>query len=636
MQRYLFFLSRFWRSGLAVWAALACMSSQAFSEAPELSARVAAGELAPVQRRLPDSPEVIHALPGARYGGSLRSALLASGDENGVLRFVAQGLTRWDTRFEHIQPNIAERWTVNRDATEYVFSLRHGLRWSDGVPFTADDVVFAVNEVIADRRLSGPPADRYQAAGETMRAEKIDTWQVRIRFAAGNRLLPEELAGPYGHHPVLYPRHYCTRFHAAYNPQADAEAKQAGLSGWMALFNRQCPAFAGRWSNPDKPTLDPWVISAGLGRGLTPVVLQRNPYFWQVDQRGRQLPYLDAIRFELFRDPTAILAAAMEGRLDLQIRHVSGVAARERLAALVASGSHVQMSLPDVNASAVGLYLNHTTVRDALRRLYADVRFKAALSQAFDRDAIARGVFRGEVTPWQVGPPRGHRFYNEKLASQFTRFDLAAANHSLDALGLTARDAQGFRLLPDGARLSLRAIVNSNAEQMIATLEMVRQDWAQAGIELVIEALDRAVASSRARANDYDISVDVVSGGIDPTYNPRAYLAQHPADSRQGLPWVRWYDSHGTEGLEPPPAMRQRLQWWDEWKAARSAAEADRLFQRILAIAAEELEVLGTVSSPAQTGIRARRLQGVPDQMPGAWIWPTPNPSLPQQYFFTD
>lgn len=611
-------------------------SARAFDESPALAAEVAAGRLPPLAQRLPVDPEIVTPLqrPG-RYGGTLRSALLASGDENGVLRFVAQGLTRWDTHFDHVVPNIAAHWTRNADATEYVFTLRQGLRWSDGEAFTADDVVFAVNEVLGDSRLFGSVPDRYQAGGERMHAERIDDHTVRIRFAAGKRNLPAELAGPYGHHPVLYPRHYCARFHIDHNPAADTQARAAGLPGWTALFHRQCGDYTTRWSNPEKPTLDPWVVVTPYAGDANSMHLARNPYFWQVDTAGHQLPYLDAIAFALLPDADAVLAAAREGRLDIQIRHVGSIAARQALTPRVASGEAVFMRLPDVNASAVGLYLNHTTPVPPLRALFAQHDFKAALSLAIDRPAIAHAVFKDEVTPWQVGPPVGHRFHNAQLATQYTAFDPAAANRLLDGLGLTRRDAEGYRLVND-ERISPRAIVNDYSAAMIATLGMIRESWRRIGVDLRIEAGERTLVASRARANNYDIGVDVVSGGLDPTQNPRAYLAQHPADSRQSLPWVRWYDSHGAQGIEPPPAMRRRLALWDQWKAARSEEEADVLFRQILAIAADELEVLGTVSAPAQTGIRSARLANVMDDMPGAWIWPTPNPSLPQQYFFAD
>lgn len=617
----------------------------ATQEAPMLSAQVVAGKLPPLAQRLPAQPERIRPQEaGGRYGGTLKSALLPTGDENGVLRFVAQGLTRWDAKFDRVLPNIAESWTVNRDATEYVFVLRRGMRWSDGEPFTADDVVFAVNDVLGNRDIFRSVADRYQAGGQVMEAEKIDDSHVRIRFAAGNRMLPEELAGPYGHHPVIYPKHYCSRFHLKYNPEATREAQAAGLNAWGAQFHRQCSDYSTRWSNPDKPTLDPWVIVEPYGANAggsaageaSRVLLQRNPYFWQVDTEGRQLPYIDSLEFAILKDAPAVLASAAQGRFDLQIRHVSTVAARSQLRPLVEGGSHVFMRLPDVNASAVGLYLNHTTPRLPLRLLFTSVRFKAALSLAIDREAIAREVFKGEATPWQVGPPAGHRFYNEKLATQYTRQDIAEANRVLDELGLTKRDAEGYRMTQGGGRVSLRAMVNDYSQQMIDTLRLIQPAWQQIGVELLIEPGERDSVANRARSNDYDIGVDVVSGGIDPTQNPRAYLAQHPSDSRQSLPWVQWYISQGARGIEPSPSMKQRQALWDEWKAAPSQEAADALFRQILALAADELEVLGTVSSPAQTALRSTRLHGVPASMPGAWIWPTPNPSLPQQYFLVD
>ncbi|PAS93163.1 MAG: hypothetical protein CGU28_15555 [Candidatus Dactylopiibacterium carminicum] len=602
---------------------------QTLHEAPALNAEVVAGKLAPLRQRLPEKPEVISPNEtGGRYGGILHTALLANGDDNGVLRFIAQGLTRWDPGFDQVLPNIAERWTVNESATEYVFHLRRGMRWSDGQPFTADDIVFAVNDVIADPTLFGAPPDRYQAGGRVMQAEKIDDWQVRIRFAAGNRQFPEELAGPYGHHLVIYPRHYCAQFHPRHNPAvAGNKARET--------FESKCPAYGERWMQLGKPTLDPWVVVEPYGDGRPRVLVQRNPFFWPVDTAGRQLSYLDAIEFRLFRNADEIVRTLAEGQLDLQIRHVAGLSARDARQQLLARGTHVLLEMPDVNASAVGLYLNHTTPDEAVRKLYGDVRFKAALSLAMDRAAIAREVFQGEVQPWQVGPPVGHRFYDARLATQYIGHEPARAAQILDALGL-ARDAQGYRLLPDGRRLSLRAIVNRQSAQMVSTLALIQVAWKQIGVDLVIEAADRSVVAQRAWSNDYEIGVDVVSGGIDPTQNPRAYLAQHPADSRQGLPWVLWYNSGGKRGMKPSPGMIQRQQLWDQWKATTSQDEADVLFRRILALAADGLEVLGTVTSPAQQGVRSLRLHGVPASMPGAWIWPTPNPSLPQQYFFAD
>lgn len=617
---------------VALWlVCLTACTTRGPEQSPALTVR---SDLPPLALRLPENPEVIMPLenPGV-YGGTLHSALLPDADQNGILRFVAQGLTRWDPQFDHVVPNIASAWTHNDDNTEFVFTLRAGMHWSDGTAFNADDIIFAVNDVLANRQIFRSVADRYQAKGQIMRAEKIDATHVRLRFAAGNRLFAEELAGPYGHHPVIYPRHYCSRFHIDYNAQADAEAKAAGFRDWAERFRRQCSDYDFRWSNPDKPTLDPWVITTPYGKTASSVQLQRNAWFWQIDANGHQLPYIDGIDFKVLPTPEAVLGAASQGAFDLQIRHVSGLRERAALAPLVERGSHAWLQMSEVNASPVGLFLNHSTPNQALRTLFAQLPFKAALSQAIDRRAIATQVFAGAVSPWQVGPSKAHRFYNERLATQYTQLDRDTANRTLDSLGLMQRDGEGYRLLA-GKRLRLHTIVNANGTAMIDTLKLIQRDWATIGVELSIEAEDRARIASRAQANDYDISVDALSGGMDPTQNPRAYLAQHPADSRQSLLWARWYDSGGKLGEEPSASMKQRFALWDKWKAARSDEEADQLFRQILDIAAQELEVIGTVSAPSQSGLRSAALRNVPASMPGAWIWPTPGPSLPQQYYF--
>jgi peptide/nickel transport system substrate-binding protein len=124
-------------------------------EAPELAQMVAAGRLPPLAQRLPASPMIVtpHETAG-RYGGTLRRGLRGSSDHNGILRMVGnQGLVRWNLEFTQVQPNVAERWDVNPAATEFVFHLRAGMKWSDGRPFTADDVVFAIEDCAKNSEL---------------------------------------------------------------------------------------------------------------------------------------------------------------------------------------------------------------------------------------------------------------------------------------------------------------------------------------------------------------------------------------------------------------------------------------------------------------------------------------------------
>src|SRR5690606_37239137 len=158
-----------------------------------------------------------------------------------------------------------------------------GIRWSDGEPFTADDVVFAVEDVCMDPDLSPVPP-----FGQ-MSAEKIDKYTVMITFAEPNGLFISDLATRRGNILTERARHYLEQFHKQYNSDVDQMAADEGLDTLMDLF----AAKAGEWGfgyNPDVPTLYAWVLKE---RTESRTVVERNPYFWKVDPEGSQLPYID-------------------------------------------------------------------------------------------------------------------------------------------------------------------------------------------------------------------------------------------------------------------------------------------------------------------------------------------------------
>src|SRR5262245_57614779 len=135
-------------AGAAAVAAIAGPAlAQAAKEAPELAKLAAEGKLPRLADRLPAEPLTITVEKVGRYGGALRRGLRGSADHNGILRMVGnQGLVRWNLSFTEVLPNVASRWEVNGDSTEFTFFLRKGMKWSDGKPFTADDIVFSIED----------------------------------------------------------------------------------------------------------------------------------------------------------------------------------------------------------------------------------------------------------------------------------------------------------------------------------------------------------------------------------------------------------------------------------------------------------------------------------------------------------
>ncbi len=144
---------------LASLAGLGAIGAQAYTQAPMLDKLVQEKKLEPVDKRLPEHPEVITPVDrNGQYGGVLRTALRGNADHNAILRIVGnQGLVRWSMDFNGVVPNLAERWTMSPDATEFTFYLRKGAKWSDGTPFTADDVLFSMNDLVANKQFYTTP-----------------------------------------------------------------------------------------------------------------------------------------------------------------------------------------------------------------------------------------------------------------------------------------------------------------------------------------------------------------------------------------------------------------------------------------------------------------------------------------------
>ncbi|KJV09695.1 peptide ABC transporter, partial [Elstera litoralis] len=321
--------------GAASAAALSLMPSMSFAQAaaakesPDLAKLVAEGKLPPLAQRLPENPDVVTVKELGRYGGSLRRGLRGSSDQNGILRVIGpQNLVRWNVEFTGVVPNLAHKWDVNADATQFTFYLRKGLKWSDGKPFTADDIVFAIEDCVKNTDLYKATPSQLMIGGKPVVCEKVDETTVKFTFAVPYALFLENLATPLGQHTTLFAKHYASQFLPKYNPKLDEAVKAAGVSDWPTLFRAKCGdiEIASRWGNPERPVMDPWVIKEPYIGGATRVVAVRNPYFWQVDQQGRQLPYIDQVSYSISQDVESLMLDIVGGKIDMQDRHINSLA----------------------------------------------------------------------------------------------------------------------------------------------------------------------------------------------------------------------------------------------------------------------------------------------------------------------
>lgn len=622
--------------------ALACslltvgLHAQEYNEAPDLAAMVESGELPPIEERLPDQPEVVKPLHEIGvYGGVIRFGLRGSSDHNHILRLVGpQGLVRWDPVFSGVVPNLAESYEVNEDATQFTFRLRSGLKWSDGEPFTVDDVLFNVNDLVLNEDFA-PTPPRYTAAGEPMSVEKIDDQTVRFTFPAPAGSFLYDLAMPLGQHPVLYAKHYCSQYHPAYNDDVETLVTESGVGDWQSLFRQQCGdiEIPARWGNPDRPTMDPWIISSPYTGGATQVTLVRNPYFWQVDTEGNQLPYIDRLSADVAQDVESLILAVIGGNIDFGLRHIDSISNRPVLAENQERGNYRMFAANPGGGQYMTIDLNLTHKDPELRELFNQKDFRIALSLGMNRQEIIDTVLLGQSEPWQLGDFPGSPYYNEQLSTQYIEHDPDRANALLDELGYE-RGPDGIRTLPSGRRISFQIdVIPTNTPDHVDILGLIEAQWREIGVEMKINPLERSFFFERTTvAYDHDAAVWPNNGSALVNY-PTKLVPLHQ-DSRWGTAWQLWYTSQGASGEEPPQTIKERLDLWERIRATADPATHQQLYGELNQRAADEFEVIGVAKSITTYGIANKDLVNVPDEMPNSWEWPTPAPTLLQTWFY--
>lgn len=291
------------------------------NQAPMLAELVRQGELPPVGRRLPEEPLVVEPVEEIGvYGGEWRT--LSPGPDTDYPQLITmayENLVRWQPaakafQLDEIIPNIAASFDFDNSGREYTFTLRPGLRWSDGEPFTADDIVFWYEDVLLDSDITPAMPSWLGIGSDALRVDRVDEHTVRFVFSKANGLFLHNLASPQGGTVTNHPAHYLKRFHKKYNPDVERESADAGLDRWADLFLQKASWF----ENAERPVLFAWQLTNTPGAAGDRVVAERNPFYWKVDPRGRQLPYIDRISYTMVEEIDTMVLKATAGEVGMQ------------------------------------------------------------------------------------------------------------------------------------------------------------------------------------------------------------------------------------------------------------------------------------------------------------------------------
>lgn len=612
-----------------------------YSEAPSLAELVEAGELPPVEERLPENPMVVEAAEVGTYGGAWRMGLRGGTDDPSFFRiFGYEPLVRWNVDWTGLEPNLAEKWEVNDTATEYTFYLRQGVKWSDGVPFTADDLVFWYEDVILNQDLTQTfPSWLKAPGGEPGQLTKVDDYTVKFTFAKPHGLFLQNMASPDSRSVVAVPKHFASLYHAKYvePDKMDEMLKEGNFASWRELFIARVSQYDGggngQYAVAGRPTLYAWMVEEPYSGNATQVTLTRNPYYWKVDQNGQQYPYIDKLVYDVYQDVPSMLLKAINGEIDFQMRHFNTLLSKAVLYDNMEKGDYRFFNLQEAGSNSNVIMLNLTHKDPVLREIFQNKDFRIGLSYAINRPEVINTVYVTMGQPAQPAPLENSPFYNEQLATQYTEYDVAKANEHLDKV-LPDKDAEGMRLLPNGQPFGFALEVSNAFQQQVDTANMVARYWKAVGVNVEAKSEDRALMYERKNNNDLDAMIWGGEGGFNPMLDPRNYFPNGD-ESAYAVPWGYWYGDPAAERAEEPPAdVKAIMAKFDEAKSQVAWEDQVEVMNEVLQMSADYFFCLGISTMPPGYGIAKNNMMNVPDEIINSWSYPTPAPVNTFTFFF--
>ncbi|NDJ61549.1 MAG: ABC transporter substrate-binding protein [Chloroflexi bacterium] len=597
---------------LAEFEALAgCTLS--FSENPNMAALNAEitgnpAELEPVEDRLPAEPLVV--VPYEEigvYGGTINgiSQALESGT-SGILSWRHVNLVRFSDDLQTIVPNIARDWAWNDDFTEITFFLREGHRWSDGQPFTAEDIDFWYNDNKRNEAIFAQVESVWVFGGEPMTVEMIDATTVSFGFAVPNPNFLTFLATTW--RQPFQPKHFLSPFHIDYNENANELAQEAGFDSWVEYFSFLLPN--SDWKDAPTPLIrDETAVTVPTLESYITIVensterrFVANPYFHMVDTAGNQLPYPDRIQEDLIADREIWNLRIIEGQVDLKNQGLE-LADFPLYAENTENGNFSLQLIPTGGARHLTYTLNYGHQDAVLREIFNDVRFRQALSVAINREEVNELIYLGQGAPiqWLPADHTAHPYVTDEQLQNFAQYDPELANSLLDEMGLTERAADGTRLRPDGQPLvlNLEYALQAGSPEVH---ELMREYWGEVGVRLELQELQLEVWRERSDNNEHDLAAWHGDGTSSPGLASGVLNNRTVPPFREGyvVEWGDWLFTDGAEGIEPPADAQRVFELVEELAllpiGSEAAAEVGR---EIVQLHVDNLWLIGIVGDVA-------------------------------------
>ena len=625
------------------WPSLSDSMPSSFSESPMCAAKAEAGEIPALADRLPENPLVIQPAESiGEYGGTWYRAFTGPADGQNMERPMKDHILFFGTNMTDVQPNIAESWTSNADATEFTLTLRKGLKWSDGDDYNTDDIMFWYDHMVTNEDLVPTPPSWMKSGGEMLEFTQVSKETLQINSAEPYGLLITLLAsvvvaGPHTRGDSglgLYaPSHYLSDFHPDVIglDEANAKAEAAGYENWAKymLFLNHANA------NPDSPMMTAWRVVKPITSDQW--ALERNCYYWAVDTEGQQLPYMDNVVLDLAENLEVLNLKAIAGEFTVQGRHID----LSKLPVFTENsdkGNYRIQFWRQPESGIANLYINESWVGDGgdvdteTASFLQNKDFRAALSMGIERDEINEVFFLGlgEVgglcAGWDDPNDPGHY-----IGEHYVEFNPDEANELLDSIGLDQKDSDGMRLMPGtGEKIVVtHSVAVAAFEDYEGIDSMVIEMWKKhLGIDGKLDAQERSLWSSRRDNNETHLNSWESSGRAGAIITPN-HLG---VVGGGGFIAVGASNDHRDNGTIADG-------WIGEWQKLYEEAKSDgskysENLQKVVELNCNNVNPITTVmNKPTYTAIIKKNVRNVPNPLPFSYHAQTSGNGFPETWW---
>ena len=536
-----------------------------FIESPMLAKRVAIGEIPSIKNRIPKEPFVVG--PGVlnskkyldwkpgKHGGTIRVPIISSDVRSHEIA-LAMGMSILrspDQSSKDPLPAIVSEYGISEDYTEFTFKIREGLKWSDGMPVTTEDVRMTF-ELYGDKRIY--PTFYFRAVAPDGSVPKLtiqDKYRFKLKFNVPYGFFLANLASWIPDYTLLFrPAHFIKQFHADYTDleQIKPILKKNELDRWEKLVQLKDMQ---HWElyqphGLGVPTLAPWVFVKSDGSEQVGV---RNPYYWKVDIEGNQLPYVDKLTATFVNELSMVVLKAAAGDYDVctsfcQLRDLpTFIENKERSGIdVILHGSINNPPLLILNQD-----YDYQNPNSVWQKLMSDKRFGKALALAIDSDDVNKNIYFG-------------KYKLDGLTDM--EHDPAQANKLLDAVGMKKRDSEGFRLDMNGDRFEFLIETADVSPDFIPLGELIKLYFEKVGIRTAFDVIGRSLWKEKQNSNKHQAVLQWSDRGIWPSGISEDF-GPH-SKGRWALQSNIWMKTGGAKGRKPPPYMMEYFDLVAKWK----------------------------------------------------------------------